>query len=297
MSATIDFLCIGAPRAGTTWLWNVLRQHPGIWMPPIKELHYFDRSLKYPSPSLFADDLFLDRLLGRERHHALFRTLLLRSMVKHILLPQNWGNLPWILRYLMGTPGDAWYLSLFDSKKKAVKGEITPAYSILTEKDVRHVHALLPNLKVIYLIRNPVDRAWSDMRLRKAKRTLDLDDLDDVIRTIDSPSQVNRCDYFRTITLWSSIFPKEQLLVCFFDEIVHHPQQLVKKILTYLKVDDSFPVSQAKLTDKVNAAEEKPIPDSIKRYLAQKYYPEVKKLIPLVGGYSQEWMKMIEAIL
>src|SRR3984957_2732032 len=38
-----DFLCIGAQKAGTTWLHKMLGQHPGAWLPPIKEIHYFDR--------------------------------------------------------------------------------------------------------------------------------------------------------------------------------------------------------------------------------------------------------------
>ena len=37
-----DFLCIGAQRSGTTWLYQNLRRHPEIWMPPAKEIHYFD---------------------------------------------------------------------------------------------------------------------------------------------------------------------------------------------------------------------------------------------------------------
>ena len=36
------FLCIGAQKAGTTWLLAQLKSHPGIWMPPVKELQYFD---------------------------------------------------------------------------------------------------------------------------------------------------------------------------------------------------------------------------------------------------------------
>ena len=36
------FLCIGSQKAGTSWLFEQIRQHPDIWMPPIKELHYFD---------------------------------------------------------------------------------------------------------------------------------------------------------------------------------------------------------------------------------------------------------------
>lgn len=37
------FLIIGAQKAGTTSLHHVLSQHPTVWMPAIKELHYFDR--------------------------------------------------------------------------------------------------------------------------------------------------------------------------------------------------------------------------------------------------------------
>src|SRR2546423_15689927 len=38
-----DFICIGAQKAGTGWLYEQLRNHPDFWMPPMKELHYFDR--------------------------------------------------------------------------------------------------------------------------------------------------------------------------------------------------------------------------------------------------------------
>jgi len=36
-----DFLIIGEMRCGTTTLWDCLRQHPGVYFPPEKELHYF----------------------------------------------------------------------------------------------------------------------------------------------------------------------------------------------------------------------------------------------------------------
>ena len=37
-----DFLCIGMSRSGTDWLRGHLRGHPDVWMPPIKEMTYFD---------------------------------------------------------------------------------------------------------------------------------------------------------------------------------------------------------------------------------------------------------------
>jgi len=38
-----DFLCVGAQKGGTSWLYQQLESHPGFWMPPVKELHYFDK--------------------------------------------------------------------------------------------------------------------------------------------------------------------------------------------------------------------------------------------------------------
>ena len=38
-----DFMCIGAQKSATSWFYAMLQQHPNIWMPPIKELHFFNR--------------------------------------------------------------------------------------------------------------------------------------------------------------------------------------------------------------------------------------------------------------
>ena len=43
-----DFVGIGAQMAGTTWLGHNLQLHPEIWMPGIKELHYFNERINDP---------------------------------------------------------------------------------------------------------------------------------------------------------------------------------------------------------------------------------------------------------
>ena len=68
-----DFFCIGAQKGGTRWLFDQLDHHPGFWMPPIKELHYFDRSsrfLKKAGPLyLRAKKSLADANLRRQRAH------------------------------------------------------------------------------------------------------------------------------------------------------------------------------------------------------------------------------------
>lgn len=51
------FLCIGAQKAGTTWLHTNLTQQKDLWLPPIKEIHYFDYRENY-FPLALKDQLF-----------------------------------------------------------------------------------------------------------------------------------------------------------------------------------------------------------------------------------------------
>jgi len=37
-----DFVGVGAPRSGTSWIYEVLSRHSALWLPPVKEPHYFD---------------------------------------------------------------------------------------------------------------------------------------------------------------------------------------------------------------------------------------------------------------
>ena len=137
----VNFLGIGAQRAGTSWLWENLKQHPGIWMPPRKELHYFDRSPKYSSSTLLASDPLMNRLFGRAGHNKRFR----RSFKRELLISirrRDWERRRWNVHYYLGAHDNDWYRSLFKYGGDKVKGEITPAYSKLEQEDVEHICSL-----------------------------------------------------------------------------------------------------------------------------------------------------------
>ena len=73
MAQTVDFLGIGVQKAASSWLHENLRNHPEIWVPPRKELHYFDRLPEYPTPSYLASKNLIYRLFGQEQHNKQFR--------------------------------------------------------------------------------------------------------------------------------------------------------------------------------------------------------------------------------
>ena len=49
-NAQPDFLCVGAPKGGTSWLFRQLNSHPDFWMPPLKEVNYFDSMSRLRHP-------------------------------------------------------------------------------------------------------------------------------------------------------------------------------------------------------------------------------------------------------
>jgi hypothetical protein len=293
VKAKPDFLGIGAPRAGTTWLWAVLREHPQIWMPPRKELHYFGRSAKYPSPSHLQKASPFTRLFGLDYLSKKSRKILGGDILYLFQGKNKVSEIPWLMRYHLGRISDDWYLSLFRGKPGLVKGEITPDYCLLDQEDVEHVHALLPDLKVIYSIRNPVDRSWSHIRFGMGRRGFDIAErnFEDVKRRFHNPAHKLVSDYVGTIQRWQSVYPHAQMMIIFQEQIEREPEKLAKELFHFLGVEDAFQVPAGLLKSRINASAEKEMPLDIRRMMVERYYPQVLELNKMIGGYTAEWIE------
>ncbi len=293
----IDFLGIGVQKAATSWLWTNLREHTDIWLAPRKELHYFDRSLKYPSPSHLSSDNKFKRFLGREKHNKRFRKLFYIELGVAIKC-KDWKKAHWLLRYFLGTNNDNWYLSLFNSGKGKLKGEITPSYSILNPDQVKHIRNLFPKIKMILILRNPIERAWSNIRFFWESENFNTDNnLDKIKKFIDSPSQSLRGNYYRTLNIWKSCFPEDQIYIAFYEDIKKNPQELLNNIFNFLDVDSRLLHKNKTPNKKIHVSKKIKMPEEIKYYLANKYHKELQKTVPLIGSYSLNWLEETEKIL
>lgn len=308
-----DFLGIGAQKAGTTWLYSNLRQHPKIWMPPIKEIHYFTRL--YPgSPSPLPSTPPLLRIFGRSPQDELWRQALVRALLN--IRRTTWQELVWYTRFFLGRYDDYWYASLFKGRDDCVKGEITPAYSILEPDDIQHIKHIMPRVKVIYIIRNPIDRGWSavrgGIRHRIRRKRMGREEKEQLLKeTFSSPRKLERAfrritnwpgyqlrgDYVRTLNHWQRYFTEEQFLIGFFEEIVHDPERFLSRIFDFLQVGFSKDYITALAAKKVNPSPQKKIPPQLERSLAEQYYPQIKALSDSLGGHAEEWLRDAEAIL
>jgi len=289
-----NFLGIGAQKSGTSWLYQNLRRHPNLWMPPVKELHYFDRSPTYPSSSRLASKRLSSRLFGKKTHDLEARKSL-KSELYNIFRQSNWHQLRWKFRFLFGKYDDNWYASLFKEGRNKIKGEITPSYSVLDSCDVEHIHKLMPEVKIIFIIRNPIDRTWSHFRFNnKRLKIKEFQTLPEFKKFVNSPSVTLKGDYVRTINIWQSYFSENQFFIGFYDDIKDNPRGFMLRILEFLGAEASEEHLGGDLSKKVFASPKQEFPEEFRRYLAKTYFQQIKQLSEMLGGHSTSWLEQID---
>jgi hypothetical protein len=226
-----SFICIGAQKAGTTWLYEKLRTHSEVCMAEPKEVHYFD--------------WFFYRSLR-------------------------------------------WYLRHFSCSGK-LRGEVTPGYSVIEQGRVRFMKRIMPGLKIILLLRDPRERAWSSARFhfgREQGRDLTTITNEEYIAHFNQPWVKQRGDYETIWKKWTSVFSKEQLLVLFAEDIAAKPQDVLQRVSGFLQVRE-FPAETANI--RYNESENISMPVQIRKYLDEMYAPMISRLPSLMDEDFSSW--------
>lgn len=136
--------------------------------------------------------------------------------------------------------GIAWYSSQFSSEAK-IRGESSPAYSNFPVfKGVpQRMHSLVPNAKLIYLLRDPVDRIVSHYTHFYAEQR-EHRTLPEALSVLSDNFYVNRSRYFYQLSQYRDVFPDSQILVVTSASLSRFPQQTMRKIFQFLGVDPDF---------------------------------------------------------
>jgi len=260
-----DFLCVGAQKGGTSWLYRQLEPHPDFWMPPVKELHYFDElsriaAIASARPRNDRDRRFLEGI----RHLSARSYLDLES-----------------------------YAALFAAKDSLLSGDITPAYSMLNDEVVERVVSRFSNLKVIFIARDPVERAWSQLsmgvRLGMITR-FDATDPEEVIRNLLNPGVLVRSHPSKIVARWKRYVRPEHFRSYFFDDLQNDPTELRRSILLFLGGDPDKPSGRSKPDDNNNAGKDKlRLTTKVRARMAQFFEQELKACASQLGGAAKNW--------
>ena len=203
-----NFFIVGAAKSGTTSVYKYLSQHPEIYLSPNKEPHYFSMPAnKFPHK-------------GKGDSSFEFRSV------------KNLDD----------------YNSLFEcAKNEKAIGEASTSYLYYHKTTVSLIYNYNSDAKILIMLRNPVERAFSAYRhMRREKReTLSFEK---AIKVEQSRMRDNYAySWFYTdfgfyhdrVQLYLNTF-KQNLKICLFEDFDKNPTEVLKEIFKFLEVDVDF---------------------------------------------------------
>lgn len=223
-----NFFLIGTVKGGTTSLHRYLSQHPEVYLSPIKEVNYFSR--KDIDENLFAQDYKHDINIPLQKY---FREGMPYPIhIAHITREED-------------------YLRLFAPAQHAKAiGEMSLSY-MLYEQTPLELSKTYPQAKIMAMLRNPADRAFSQyvMNLKQGK-ILEQDFLKEIIADDQAKIQGWGANhqylmigkYYEQLKRYYDVFPAEQIKIFLFDDYKNNPEQTVKEMFEFLGVNSELEI-------------------------------------------------------
>lgn len=234
----IDFLIIGAQKAGTSSLMRFLERTPEYFFVAKQECHFWSRDYKYNNPDGFAQ-----------------------------------------------------YLSNFShARPNQIVGEKSPSY-LATDKAAARIAKQFPKIKIIAILRDPADRAYSaylhGLRIGSLSQSMSFGE---VIRNYKELQKVPYGDvvsqgyYAKNLKSYYDQFPREQILIIDFAEMVANPNKILKEVLEFLLPSETVQNMDFELVlPNINVARASKYPEFVHWIRARKYLS-----IPLKNWISRK---------
>jgi hypothetical protein len=292
-----NFVCIGAQKAGTTWLYEMLSQNPSIWLPPLKEVHFFDTRNAGEK--------------GKQKKREKLLSLAEKAEKRGKAKGSKSGETPtdgWhrkmfkqqevetkseFLRSLAGDDilTDDWYRRIFSHPDAVARmsGEITPAYLVLKEQQLAHMKSLLPDAKIVLLVRDPYARNVSEIKMSVARSKLTEPTDAEWRKVLEHQRKADRGNYKRAIPLYQKYYAPEQLLILPFSLVKTDPGGMIQTIESFVgaKHFDGYKA----LSKQVHKTKEVEVPEWVLENAASLAEPQKQYLIETFGADFYEKTK------
>lgn len=279
MTNAPDLICIGAHKAGTTWLYHALKNTPGVFTPLIKELHYFSE-LHCPQVQTYSTT-------HREYQYASVRNYLTTQDQQ---APQTQlANAQ--LNHLETSPiDDDWYQGIFAfATENQIRAEVCPSYMLLPTIGIEHILNINPLVNILFFVRDPIDRAWSNIRSWLNRGLIDKDvsklfDNHDMLKVL-----IEHTSYSRIIPRWESALAAEHFKIMLYDKLQSHPRDFLDDIQTYIGCDPRSPTID--LTARVHQGPPMQIAPETRSALLDLLTPEYDFLSSRYPDQVTNWLK------
>lgn len=203
-------LGMGAQKCGTSWVYEYLARTPGVDFGGIKEYHIWDAR---QDAALFGEFRLNERLLLKHNKSPKFREFQIR----------------YAMQKLEGYYG-LHFQGLVQRSGARITGDITPSYSALNLKMLTRLKEEVEfngfRIKVVFLMRDPVERIWSAVRMERRVFGNHIGDintlppeLDQVAEKFAQPKTEIRTRYDQTIRTIEQVFAPEDVFYGLYEEL------------------------------------------------------------------------------
>lgn len=213
---------LGAAKSGTTWLYEYLRAHPECHVRGFKELHYFDAIeagrvpyvIERLKDQIARGTARLAAATARDRAKIAADLFDLRDFL-HVL--QTWHqDKNAYLRYMMTGLGN-----------RKLVADVTPNYALLSPRMLAAMAACAPQTRFLYVVRDPVDRLWSQVRMEARRDLPEGRAFEDHAHEVlarrlsgEDPRGLDDADYARTFAAMEAGVAADRRMVMFYEDLM-----------------------------------------------------------------------------
>lgn len=225
-----NFLVIGAAKCGTTSIYHYLKQHHDVYMSPIKEPNHFSKDI---NPEEFSPEY---------KHHEKMKNLNVSKYVRGDMKEDQWGA-------YVQSEEDYKLLFKFAEGKKRI-GEISNSY-LYSKVAAENIKSTLPGVKLIAILRNPVDRAYShylaNIRDGRALLPFRKELEQDLSKTNKgwgkSHLYIELGMYHEQIKRYKKIFGPDQFKILLQDDLKANTPKVIKEVFEFLNLESEININ------------------------------------------------------
>lgn len=272
-------LCVGAAKTGTTWLYRNLNRNPDLWFTPEKELNYF-----------FTRHGWFDRLSQESRTE---RRRRFEQNGRREPASFYESRLAWYRRFEDGEITPDWYRGLFaEMPETAWACDFSPSTSLISPQGWREVAEFAPEVKIIYVLREPLARLWSHAKFH-ATLSGRLDDframsLQEMWSFTDKANLALDGDYGTHLDGVYRKIPRENVYVLNYARIATDPNDALREVEAFIGVGRS-PAPKAGVDERINTSEKLPMPEGFGAPYRDRFRRESALLVRLGVDFAQSW--------
>lgn len=259
------FLSIGAMKAGTTWLYGQLKNHPGIYFTPEKEIHYF------------ANVNGIGNQLKQENRITKFNQVL-SSYKNDGLNKKNLERVFWYAKFAqVERINDVWFESLFaENPGKKYCADFSNLTALLDDRGWMRVRDNCRNLRVIYILRDPLMRMWShykfNMKWVGREDEVISAGKEHFMQMVQHPSLWEPAEYHKTLGVLERCLRKEECRVYFSEDLYSEPEKYLFDIEEFLDIRH-IAYDKGQVSKPVNQTKDFDLPEEWAEFLLEKLKP------------------------